>query len=105
MTKKEMQELATIVAKTLEGLSLSNVVVPTSANEGKKTKTANKGRKSASATTTKYSMKIADYEPKKKDGNYIWGKKTDTIKSKHYMAMQKAYCYAVATKGNAITSD
>lgn len=59
----------------------------------------------AKKATTKYSTKLTDYEPKMKDGNYIWGKKTDTIKSKHYMAMQKAYCYAVATKGQAITSD
>ena len=100
MTKKEKLELATIVANAVVEALKGTTANPTSANEGKKT---NKGR--SSATDTKYSMKIADYEPKKKDGNYIWGKKTDTIKSKHYMAMQKAYCYAVATKGKAITSD
>lgn len=99
MTKKEKLELATIVANAVVEAMKATTVNPTSANEGKKTK----GR--GSATVTKYSTKLADYEPKKKDNNYIWGKKTDTIKSKHYIAMQKAYCYAVATKGKAITSD
>ena len=128
MTKKEKLELATIVAQAVVEAMKASAETPTSANEGRKTKThkpysgnvpevseqklllANngkktKGRGSATPTTTKYSMKVADYEPKMKDGNYIWGKKTDTIKSKHYMAMQKAYCYAVATKGKAISSD
>ena len=101
MTKKE-KEFAMFLAQAVVEAMKTTTVNPTSANEGKKTKT---GRKSATPTATKYSTKIADYEPKQKDGNYIWGKKTDTIKSKHYMAMQKAYCYAVATKGQAITSD
>ena len=111
MTKKEKLELAQIIAEAVVTAMKTTTATPTSANEGKKTKSANKGRGSATANegkkaeTTKYSMKIADYEPKMKDGNYIWGKKTDTIKSKHYMAMQKAYCYSMATKGKAITSD
>ena len=55
---------------------------------------------------TKYSTSLKDYEPTKgADGHYIWGRKTDTVKSKNYLAMQKAYCYAVATKGQAITSN
>ena len=121
MTKKEKLELATIVANAVVEAMKASTTTPTSAKNSRKTKTshkpysgnvpevseqklllANKGRGTA---TAKYSMKLADYEPKKKNGNYIWGKKTDTIKSKHYMAMQKAYCYAVATKGKAITSD
>lgn len=104
MTKTEKLELAQIIAEAVVTAMKATTETPTSANEGKKTKSANKGRGSATANEG-YSMKIADYEPKKVDGNYIWGKKTDTIKSKHYMAMQKAYCYAMATKGKAITSD
>ena len=108
MTKKEKLELATIVAEAVVKAMKTTTV---NTNEGRSTKrgrgtvTANEGKKTKTAETTKYSMKLADYEPKMKDGNYIWGKKTDTIKSKHYMAMQKAYCYAMATKGKAITSD
>ena len=136
MTKKEKLELANIVAQAVVEAMKASAATPTSANEGKKSKSTNEGRKSksgkklgtdnknnwwsdqpseqalllaskgrGSATATKYSMKLADYEPKMKDNNYIWGKATDTIKSGHYMAMQKAYCYAMATKGQAITSD
>lgn len=129
MTKKEKLELAAIVANAVVEAMKASTVNPTSANTSRSTKSANEGKKTKTShkpysgnvpevseqkllleakgrgSATKYSMKIADYEPKMKDGNYIWGKKTDTIKSKHYMAMQKAYCYAVATKGKAITSD
>lgn len=55
--------------------------------------------KGNSKTAKAVSLNIADYEPKKKDGFYIWGRKTDTMKSGHYMAMRKAYCIAVATNG------
>lgn len=123
MTKKEKLELAAIVAQAVVEAMKATTETPTS---GRKSKPANEGKthkpysgrvneeseqalllksKGRGSATAKYSMKIADYEPKMKDGNYIWGKKTDTIKSKHYMAMQKAYCYAMATKGQAITSD
>ena len=61
--------------------------------------------KKASLKTTSYSTAIADYEPTKKNGFYKWGKKTDTVKSGNYMAMRKAYCYAVASNGACITSD
>ena len=101
MTKKEKLELATIVANAVVEAMKTTTTKPTSAKNGRGTATANEGKKAE----TKYSTKLVDYEPKMKDNNYIWGKKTDTIKSKHYMAMQKAYCYAVATKGKAITSD
>lgn len=142
MTKTEKLELAQIIAEAVVTAMKATTETPTSANEGKKTKSANKGRGSAtinegkktkthkpysgntnepseqdllleafgkkgrgSATATKYSTKIADYEPKKVDGFYKWGKKTDTMKSKNYRAMQIAYCYAVATKGQAVSSD
>lgn len=107
MTKKEKLELAAIVAQAVVEAMKATTETPTSAKKGRKAATANEGKKPETSNEgkTKYSTKIADYEPKKADGNYIWGRKTDTIKSKHYMAMQKAYCYAVATKGQAITSD
>ena len=123
MTKQEMQELATIVSKAVVEAMKATSATPTSANKGRKSATPTGSHKPYSGNVkeeseqkllleargkkadAKYSTKISDYEPKKKDNHYIWGKKTDTIKSKHYMAMQKAYCYAVATKGQAITSD
>ena len=51
---------------------------------------------------TLYSTNIKDYEPKKVNGFYKWGKKGDTVKSRNYRAMMTAYCYAVATKGKAL---
>ena len=140
MTKKEKQELATIVAQAVVEAMKATATKPTSANKSRNTKPANEGKKTKSSKklgtdnknnwwsdqpseqallleavgkkgrgskteTTKYSMKLADYEPKKVDGFYKWGKKTDTIKSRNYRAMQIAYCYAVATKGQAISSD
>lgn len=101
MTKKE-KEFALFLANAVVEAMKATTANPKTANEGRKSATPNEDKKTE---TAKYSMKLADYEPKKVDGFYIWGKKTDTIKSKHYMAMQKAYCYAVATKGKAITSD
>ncbi len=50
-----------------------------------------------------YSTDIKDYEPKKVNGFYKWGKKSDTVKSRNYRAMMVAYCYAVATKGKALS--
>ena len=105
MTKKEM-EFANYLVNALVGALKAE---PTSAKSTKKSTgrgNANEAKKEEAPKTTKYSMSIKDYAPKKDaDGHYIWGRKTDTVKSKHYLAMQKAYCYAVATKGKAITSD
>ena len=117
MTKNEKMELATLIA---EAVVTALKAEPTSAKTNKKSTSrgnanekakndkkaeAPKNNKNA-GKTTKYSVAIKDYEPKKDaDGHYIWGRKTDTVKSKHYLAMQKAYCYAVATKGKALTSD
>ena len=108
MTKKEKLELATLIAEAVVKAMKAETTTTTkgrgTANESKKSATANEGKKTTTPTT-KYSTKIADYEPKKVDGFYKWGKKTDTIKSRNYRAMQIAYCYAVATKGQAISSD
>lgn len=103
MTKKEM-EFANYLVKALVGALKAE---PTDANNKKSTARGNSTEaKTSDKPTTKYSMALKDYEPKKDvDGHYIWGRKTDTVKSKHYLAMQKAYCYAVATKGKALTSD
>lgn len=107
MTKNEKMELAQLIAEAVvgalkaeptSGTKAKKVVSRGNANEGKKAETSKK--------TTKYSTSLKDYEPKKgEDGHYIWGRKTDTVKSKNYLAMQKAYCYAVATKGQAISSN
>jgi hypothetical protein len=103
MTKKE-KEFAMFLANAVVEAMKATSATPVSANKGRKSATANEGKKTATPTT-KYSTKLADYEPKKVDGFYKWGKKTDTIKSRNYRAMQIAYCYAVATKGQAISSD
>lgn len=103
MTKKEMNELAQVIATAVVGALRTT---PTSVEEVKKPAPRGNAKEEKAAQTTKYSTSIKDYAPKKDaDGYYIWGKKTDTVKSKHYLAMQKAYCYAVATKGQALTSD
>lgn len=110
MTKNEKMELAQLIAEAVVGALKAE---PTAAKATKKSTSrgnANEGKKpevtKATKQTTKYSTSLKDYEPKKgEDGHYIWGRKTDTVKSKHYLAMQKAYCYAVATKGQALTSD
>ena len=56
-----------------------------------------KGNATASAkaeNSAKYSTNLKDYEPKKgADGHYIWVS---------YKAKRKDYCYAVATKGQAL---
>ena len=98
MKKQEMMELAQVIAAAVVGALKET---PTSGNQRKESKS--RGTKTEES---KYSMNLKDYEPKKgNDGQYIWGRKTDTVKSRNYLAMQKAYCYAVATKGQAITSD
>ena len=126
MTKKEKLELATIVAEAVVTAMKATTETPTSANKSRKSATPNEGTKThkpysgnvaeeseqklllesrGKKTAPKYSTKLTDYEPKMKDGFYKWGKKTDTMKSKNYRAMQIAYCYAVATKGQAVSSD
>lgn len=103
MTKKDKMELAAIIAEAVVKAMKTESATPKTAT-GRGTGTTTK--KTEPKTTTKYSTSLKDYEPKKgDDGHYIWGRKTDTVKSKHYLAMQKAYCYAMATKGQAITSD
>ena len=56
-----------------------------------------KGNSTASAKaekSAKFSTNLKDYEPKKSaDGNYNWAS---------YKAKRKDYCYAVATKGQAL---
>jgi hypothetical protein len=98
MTKNEKMELAQIIASAVVTAMQET---PTS---GKKS--TGRGNATATKTETRYSTALKDYEPKKgADGHYIWGRKTDTVKSRNYLAMQKAYCYAVATKGQAISSN
>lgn len=106
MTKKEKMEFATLIAEAVVGAlkATPTSVKETKVNNGRRNATEVKKEEKVSAT--KYSTSIKDYAPKKgADGHYIWGRKTDTVKSKNYLAMQKAYCYAVATKGQALTSD
>lgn len=101
MTKNEKMELAQIIAAAVVNALKET---PTSGTQKKESKP--RGNAKSEVKELKYSTSLKDYEPKKgNDGHYIWGRKTDTVKSKHYLAMQKAYCYAVATKGEAITSD
>lgn len=99
MNKKDKMELAAIIAEA--------VVKAMKAEPATTKKTTSRGTGTATKqAATKYSVSLKDYEPKKgADGHYIWGRKTDTVKSRNYLAMQKAYCYAVATNGQAITSD
>lgn len=106
MTKNEKMELAQLIAEAVVGALKST---PTSGGIEKSTARRNAKEQKESSNSVrelKYSTSLKDYEPKKgNDGHYIWGRKTDTVKSRNYLAMQKAYCYAVATKGEAITSD
>ena len=112
MTKNEKMELANIIATAVVSALKETTTAGTKKSTGRGNENATKELKNAAVaegnqkSATKYSTSLKDYEPKKgNDGHYIWGKKTDTVKSKNYLAMQKAYCYAVATKGQAITSD
>ena len=110
MTKKEKMEFAQLIAEAVVGALKATPTTGTKANKVVSRGNANEGKKAetpkATKQTTKYSTALKDYEPKKgADGHYIWGRKIDTVKSKNYLAMQKAYCYAVATKGKAITSE
>lgn len=108
MKKQEMMELAQFIAEAVVGALKET---PTSGGIKKSKARGNRELKKPETkelkkSEGKYSTSLKDYEPKKgNDGHYIWGRKTDTVKSRNYLAMQKAYCYAVATKGKAITSD
>ena len=84
MTKNEKLELATLVAQAVVEAMKATTTNPTSAKKGRGTTTANEGK------APKYSMKLADYEPKKTDGFYNWAS---------YKAKRTDYCYAVATNG------
>ena len=65
--------------------------VPSVKGKGNSTASAKAEKTEKSA---KYSTSIKDYEPKKSaDGHYIWVS---------YKAKRKDYCYAVATKGQAL---
>ena len=83
MTKKEMNELATIIA----GAVVKAMKAETT-NTTKGRGTANEGKKPS--TPTKHSTNLKDYEPKKTDGFYNWAS---------YKAKRTDYCYAVATNG------
>ena len=84
MTKKEMNDLATLVSKAVVTALKEASANPTSANEGRRSATPNEAPK------TKHSTKLSDYEPKKNDGFYNWAS---------YKAKRSDYCYAVATNG------
>ena len=99
MTTREM--LANIM-KSVEGIdsrlgSIEDRV--TKLEKGNKAVPSVKGKGNATASakaekTAKFSTNIKDYEPKKgADGHYIWVS---------YKAKRKDYCYAVATKGQAL---
>jgi hypothetical protein len=108
MKKNEMLELAAIIS---EAVINALKETPTSGNQKKEIKARGNAKteelkKTETKELKKYSTSLKDYAPKKgNDGHYKWGRKTDTVKSGNYLAMQKAYCYAVATKGKAISSD
>ena len=83
MTKNEKAKLDYLA----KAIAAALTATPASANTGRKAATPNEGKKTA---TPKYSMKLADYEPKKNDGFYNWAS---------YKAKRTDYCYAVATNG------
>lgn len=68
----------------------------TSSRKG--TATVEKSTKVAEPKSIK-GMKIADFEPRKYDGFYRWGMKSDGFNQKSYMGMRKAYCVYKATNG------
>lgn len=86
MTQKE-KEFAMFLANAVVEAMKATSANPVSANKGRKSATANEGKK---PETPKHSMKITDYEPKKNDGFYNWAS---------YKAKRSDYCYAVATNG------
>jgi len=60
---------------------------------------AKKETKPLKETKSLKDMKLADFEPKKYDGFYRWGMKSDGFNQKSYMGMRKAYCVYKATNG------
>jgi hypothetical protein len=84
------------------------------AKTAKKTAPTKTAKKSAKKTATKVATeksqtvapkKLADFEPKKYDGFYRWGMKSDGFNQKSYMGMRKAYCVFKATDGQFVDSD
>ena len=83
ITMNEVMEALNNINKRLDALE----------NKSKPT-TTTKGSATASKKSAKVSTDIKDYEPKKSaDGNYNW---------KSYKSKRTDYCYAVATKGEAL---
>lgn len=60
---------------------------------------AKKSAPTTEAPKSTKGMKLADFEPKKYDGFYRWGTKSDGFNQKSYMGMRKAYCVYKATNG------
>lgn len=74
--------------------SITSLEKRVSTLEGGKSKPSTSSKGSAEKSKG-YSTNLADYEPKKdSNGNYIWAS---------YKAKRKDYCYAVATKGEALS--
>lgn len=109
MTQKEMlQQLlntTTDIRKDIADLTsrVSTLEKGNKPQSGRGNATQPKVEEKVNLKQTLYSTNIKDYEPKKVDGFYKWGKKGDTVKSRNYRAMMTAYCYAVATKGKALS--
>lgn len=103
--QKGFNEVKTEVNSLNERVTALETKSVTKVTEKSKPTVSAKGTKKATPKLVGYSTKVEDYEPTIKDGFYKWGKKTDTLKSGNYMACQKAYCYAVATNGQCITSE
>ena len=87
MTKKEMNDLATLISKAVVTALKEASAPSTSANKGRNSATPNEAPK------TKYSTKLSDYEPK--------GEKTAKgyTNWNSYCSKRSDYCYAVATNG------
>jgi hypothetical protein len=75
--------------------ALNNINARLDALENRPT-TSKEVKGKGSATSKKFSTDLKDYEPKKDaNGNYIW---------QSYKNNRTKFCYAVATKGNSISS-
>ena len=103
--QKGFNEVKTEVNSLNERVTALETKSVTKVTEKQKPTVSAKGTNKATPKLSGYSTKLEAYEPTIKDGVYKWGKKTDTLKSGNYMACRKAYCYAVATNGQALTSD
>ena len=102
ITNAQILEAINNISKQFDSLSKR-----VDALEGKsKPSNSSKGKAEKPSTTKGFSTDLKDYEPKKVDGFYNYRKtKKDTIKSRNLVVMRKAYCYAVATNGQAIDSN